>query len=96
MNDLKIFLSEEYECDHLISFYGAFYEEGLIKIILELMDLGSARDLINIFKSTHALPFDEAFLSNFSRQVLLGLHYLHTKKHQLHRDIKPENILLNS
>lgn len=60
------------------------------------MDLGSARDLVNILNSTKALPFDEAFLAAFSRQVLLGLHYLHTKKHQLHRDIKPENILLNS
>lgn len=48
LNDLKIFLSEEYECENLIEFYGAFYEEGLIKIILELMDLGSLRDLLNV------------------------------------------------
>jgi len=41
MNDLKTFLSEEYECENLITFYGAYYEEGLIKIILEMMDLGS-------------------------------------------------------
>jgi hypothetical protein len=51
MNDLKTFLSEQYECENLINFYGAFFEEGLIKIILELMDLGSLRDLINILKS---------------------------------------------
>jgi len=28
--------------------------------------------------------------------MLLGLHFIHTKKKQIHRDIKPENVLVNS
>merc|ERR1711862_215496 len=34
-------------------------------------------------------------LANISRQVICGLHYIHSKR-ILHRDIKPGNILHNS
>ena len=50
LNDLKICLGNNHQSDNLIRFYGAFYHEGMIKIILELMDLGSLRDLIDILK----------------------------------------------
>ncbi len=73
MNDLKTFLSEEYECENLITFYGAYYEEGLIKIILEMMDLGSLWDLINIMWVENKYPIDEGLLSYISRELLLGL-----------------------
>ena len=38
----------------------------------------------------------ESILSKITKQILLGLSYLHKEKHQIHRDIKPANILINS
>ena len=68
INDLKICLGNEYKSDNLIDFYGAFYHEGMIKIILEMMDLGSLRDLINILKEQkHLYPLDERFLRYFTK-----------------------------
>jgi len=45
LNDLKVLLTQ-YHSPYLISCYGAYYEEGCIGVILELMDFGSLRDLI--------------------------------------------------
>lgn len=71
LNDLRICLANHYKSDNLIDFYGAFYHEGMIKIILELMDLGSLRDLINILKEQkHLYPLDERIIIYFTRQIL--------------------------
>jgi len=106
MNDLKIFLSDKidqaigkYEpCVNLVEYYGAFYDDGCIKIVMELMDIGSLRDIMDMIKTMKTSPpyIEEPILANFSYQILNGLNHLHTKKHQIHRDIKPENILVNS
>ncbi len=49
LNDLKVLLSEN-KCENLTQCYGAYYEEGTIKIILELMDFGSLKRLVSIVK----------------------------------------------
>lgn len=48
MNDIRILLKnliqEEangYCCKFLVTLYGAYFEEGSVKVILELMDAGS-------------------------------------------------------
>lgn len=48
MNDIRVLLGnlidEErhgYKCNFLVTLYGAYFEEGTVKIILELMDAGS-------------------------------------------------------
>ena len=35
-------------CHFLIHFYGAYYDEGSVKIALEYMDFGSLRTLIDV------------------------------------------------
>lgn len=64
MNDLLIFLKSGYESKNLIIFFGAFFHEVIyffilgkyqskiyyIKLILELMDMGSLRDIFNLVK----------------------------------------------
>ena len=39
-------------------------------------------------------PFEETVIKKYTRQILLGLDYLHKKK-VMHRDIKGANILVN-
>jgi len=72
----------------IVSFFGASYEEGCIRILLEHMD-GSLADMIQ----KRTLP--ENVLSKVTAQILKGLSYLHKELHVVHRDIKPANILIN-
>lgn len=81
-------------CPNIISFYGAFYSEQAVSLVLEFMDCGS---LAEALKSTAAsgTTLDEKTISQIASQVLRGLAYLHTERRIIHRDIKPSNILLN-
>jgi hypothetical protein len=44
MNDLRSL--HKNKCLFLIEFCGALYEEGIVKIALEYMDMGSMKDII--------------------------------------------------
>lgn len=52
LNDFKVLLTQ-YTHPNLITCFGAYYEEGTIKIILELMDFGSLRNLIDMLKEMY-------------------------------------------
>lgn len=95
-NDLNV-LSEN-KCFFLVHFYGAFFEEGNVKILLEYMNLGSLDRIVEIIKKKKipAPCVPENILAKMTQQILNGLLYLHKTKHQIHRDIKPANILLNT
>lgn len=75
---------------NIVSFHGAFYVDGALHFILEFMDRGTISDLQ---KQCTKIP--ENILSKLTRELLLGLEYLHKKLHLIHRDIKPQNILLS-
>jgi serine/threonine protein kinase len=104
MNDLsalfkhKTSVEETMACPFLIKLLGAYYDEGSVRVILELMDCGSLVDLIKRVKKvkTEEPLIDEAILARIAQQILNGLMYLHVIGHQIHRDIKPANILINS
>eukprot|EP00276_Gloeochaete_wittrockiana_P021902 CAMPEP_0184349714 /NCGR_PEP_ID=MMETSP1089-20130417/36429_1 /TAXON_ID=38269 ORGANISM="Gloeochaete wittrockiana, Strain SAG46.84" /NCGR_SAMPLE_ID=MMETSP1089 /ASSEMBLY_ACC=CAM_ASM_000445 /LENGTH=390 /DNA_ID=CAMNT_0026682131 /DNA_START=39 /DNA_END=1211 /DNA_ORIENTATION=+ len=78
-------------CKYIVSFHGAFYNEGAISIALEYMDGGSLLDLVKMNG-----PIPENMLAHITIQILKGLAYLHKEKHIIHRDIKPSNFLINS
>ena len=65
---------------------GMFDHDGDIQILLEYMDGGSLEG---------RRISSEPFLADISRQILVGLSYLHRRK-IVHRDIKPSNLLINS
>jgi mitogen-activated protein kinase kinase 3 len=98
VNDLRsLFVNE---CPFLVKFYGAMFDEGTVKVALELMDMGSLKDIIKLAKVDPAwkqgqplLP--EAVVSKITQQVLAGLAYLNICLKQMHRDIKPDNVLCN-
>lgn len=79
----------------MVKLYGAYYAERQVKVILELMDMGSLRDLVDTCKR-HGYKIPEPILAHLTMQMLNGLMYLHYMMNQIHRDIKPENILFNS
>lgn len=72
LNDFKVLLTN-YTHENLITCYGAYYEEGTIKIILELMDFGSLHNLINILKelypNTNGPIMNESVLILIVKQV---------------------------
>jgi len=80
-------------CKHqnIVGFFGAFYNDGTLSFLLEFMDRGTIADLLAQLDG----PVPEAILARMTREMLLGLEYLH-KMHIIHRDFKPQNILLNS
>ncbi|EAR82121.4 Serine/Threonine kinase domain protein, partial (macronuclear) [Tetrahymena thermophila SB210] len=101
LNDFKVLLTQ-YTHPNLITCFGAYYEEGTIKIILELMDFGSIRNLIDMLKEINYCYLSKILCNQkyqyhffILKQLLKGLEFLHKERHQVHRDIKPENILIN-
>ena len=70
------------------------------------MDQGSLRSVFKKISDKAAQSsVTEEFLATVAKEVLnylnmnqmlVGLEFLHRKKHQVHRDIKPENVLVDS
>lgn len=78
------------DCDALVTFFGSFFRQGKIYVVLEYMNLGSLDAVI-----AQRGPIPEDILAAMAYQILWGLSYLKHER-RLHRDIKPQNILLNS
>jgi serine/threonine protein kinase len=81
-----------------VKLYGAYFDEGTVKVVLELMDAGSLNDILKRIKLLkNEQPYiEEPVLAKITQQILNGLMYLNIVSHQLHRDIKPANILINT
>ena len=93
-NDLKAL--DDFSCPYLVSYYGAFFSEGVVKVCMELMEVGSTRRIVNALAGRPEPVLPEEILYCIAKPILLGLNYLHREKHMVHRDIKPENLLINS
>ena len=89
MQELKIM--KEIKCDFVVTLYGEYINKGYIHMVLEFMDKGTLSKQLQL---SHKIP--ENILKIITKQIVLGLHYLHSEKHIIHRDMKPSNILLNS
>lgn len=68
MNDLKIFLNKDFQCENLIKFNGAYYDQDTVKIVLELMDLGSLRDILKFLLQKNTF-MEEQILARLTYQV---------------------------
>jgi mitogen-activated protein kinase kinase 1 len=71
----------------LITFHGAFYNEGTISVVLEYMTGGSMSDVL---KMAGHIP--ERILCLMSEQILNGMAFMHSR-HQVHHDFKSYNLL---
>jgi serine/threonine protein kinase len=73
---------------HVVSLIELFESPSCLWLILELVDGGDLRSLL----ANHS-HYSEAMASRHMKQILEGVHYLHSRG-VVHRDIKLDNILL--
>ncbi|KNC54663.1 STE/STE7 protein kinase [Thecamonas trahens ATCC 50062] len=93
VTEVKTYLTAE--CINIVSSYGTFVDEGMIKIVLEYMDGGSLLShRAAVAGETNEVKMQ--LLAAVAHQIVNGLDYLHAERHLVHRDLKPENILLSS
>ncbi|KAG9150369.1 hypothetical protein Leryth_014546 [Lithospermum erythrorhizon] len=76
---------------NIVQYYGSEIIEDRFCIYLEFIHPGS----INKYVKEHCGAVTERVIRNFTRHILLGLAYLHSKK-TIHRDIKGANLLVNA
>jgi serine/threonine protein kinase len=64
---------------NIVQYYGSTIENGCLYIFLELVKMGSLQSILKKFQ-----VFDEVIISTYTRQILEGLEYLHSKN-TIHR-----------
>lgn len=73
---------------HIVRLSETFEDSCWVYLVMELCEGGELFQQI-----TEAKSFDELVASNYTRQMLLAVNYLHQNR-IIHRDLKPENFLL--
>lgn len=77
------------EHPNIVRYLGSSIEDGRLCIFIELVRMGSLETILRKYKR-----FEDNTIRSYTRQILLGLEYLHAKK-TMHRDIKCANILVD-
>ncbi|XP_022150775.1 mitogen-activated protein kinase kinase kinase NPK1 [Momordica charantia] len=75
---------------NIVRYLGTVREDDSLNILLEFVPGGSISSLLGKFEA-----FPEAVIRTYTKQLLLGLEYLH-KNGIMHRDIKGANILVDN
>ncbi|KAJ6878858.1 mitogen-activated protein kinase kinase kinase 5-like [Populus alba x Populus x berolinensis] len=76
---------------NIVQYYGCEIVDDQFYIYLEYINPGS----INKYVREHCGHMTESIVRNFTRHILSGLAYLHSKK-TVHRDIKGANLLVDA
>jgi mitogen-activated protein kinase kinase 1 len=76
---------------NVVSSYEAYFREGRLYVLMELMDAGT----ITTVSKKRQSGFPEEKVAYIALQFLRGLAHLHASN-VVHRDIKPANLLVNS
>eukprot|EP00500_Bicosoecida_sp_ms1_P004052 CAMPEP_0203807038 /NCGR_PEP_ID=MMETSP0115-20131106/839_1 /ASSEMBLY_ACC=CAM_ASM_000227 /TAXON_ID=33651 /ORGANISM="Bicosoecid sp, Strain ms1" /LENGTH=2508 /DNA_ID=CAMNT_0050715707 /DNA_START=176 /DNA_END=7698 /DNA_ORIENTATION=- len=84
----EVSMMDRFDHENIVRYLGTEHTEETLSIFLEYVPGGSIRSLVNRFGK-----LDEAVVRVYTRQLLLGLEYLH--RHGIaHRDIKGANVLV--
>ncbi|KAL6974929.1 Mitogen-activated protein kinase kinase kinase 3 [Sarracenia purpurea var. burkii] len=85
----EITLLSQLSHPNIVQYYGSELGDEKISVYLEYVSGGSIHKLLQEYG-----PFREPVIQNYTRQILLGLAYLHGRN-TVHRDIKGANILVD-
>lgn len=85
----EIELLSQFEHENIVRYFGTDKDDLKLYIFLELVTQGSLASLY------HKYHLRDSHVSAYTRQILLGLKYLHDRN-VVHRDIKCANILVAS
>jgi len=88
LNEIKIM--KQCRSPYIISYYGSYFKDNELWIVMEYCGAGSVSDLMRITDKI----LSEEQIAVIMKDSLKGLVYLHSLR-KIHRDIKAGNILLN-
>ncbi|XP_055309061.1 dual specificity mitogen-activated protein kinase kinase 4-like [Sitodiplosis mosellana] len=91
--DLEVVMKSN-DCNYIVQFYGALFEEGDCLICMELMDI-SLDKFYKFICEKQGERIPESIVEKITVAVVKALNYLKEKQNIIHRDVKPSNILLN-
>ncbi|KAI3424220.1 hypothetical protein D9Q98_009576 [Chlorella vulgaris] len=86
----EVHLLQDFDHPNIVRYLGTEKTEDSLNIFLEYVPGGSIASLLAKFGS-----FQERVVRVYTKQILLGLEYLHSKG-VMHRDIKGANILVDN
>uniref|UniRef100_A0A672ZL93 non-specific serine/threonine protein kinase n=1 Tax=Sphaeramia orbicularis TaxID=375764 RepID=A0A672ZL93_9TELE len=87
----EISIMQQCNSPHVVRYYGSYFKNSDLWIVMEYCGAGSVSDIIRIRNKT----LTEEEIATILQSTLKGLEYLHFMR-KIHRDIKAGNILLNS
>lgn len=85
VKDLNVFLTSN--SPYLVNFYGCFYKEGYLNEVIEYMNMGSLRDMINFNIKNNYLQPMETVLAELSYCVIM-VQNLDPRRFEIHPQIK--------
>ncbi|KAM4582047.1 serine/threonine-protein kinase 4-like [Fundulus diaphanus] len=87
----EISIMQQCNSPHVVRYYGSYFKNSDLWIVMEYCGGGSVSDIIRIRNKT----LTEEEIATVIHSTLKGLEYLHFMR-KIHRDIKAGNILLNT
>uniref|UniRef100_A0A8C5E0Z8 non-specific serine/threonine protein kinase n=1 Tax=Gouania willdenowi TaxID=441366 RepID=A0A8C5E0Z8_GOUWI len=87
----EISIMQQCNSPHVVRYYGSYFKNSDLWIVMEFCGAGSVSDIIRIRNKT----LTEEEIATILQSTLKGLEYLHFMR-KIHRDIKAGNILLSA